>query len=185
MNPYTLKAILKVRNLKSSDLSKRTGISKQLLSHWFAQRNSTLNIHSKNLTKLAAGLGLTVDALSRPMPILEDGAERNALETNLNWDRIYPDLESLIRGILRNEDPALARIVQVYGLFQAEKIIGKIVWKKFPHYKSKMSLAQRKQNEILWNLHKSKNLELMQLAKEQPPPPLAKIVKSLKKTQTK
>lgn len=155
MNPYTLKAILKVRGLKAADLSKSTGISKQLLSHWFAQKDLSLNIHSKNLTKLASGLGLSVDALSSPMPILEDGTERKALETNLLWDRIYPDLESLIRGILRHEETALARIVQIYGLFQAEKIIGKIVWKKFPSYKSKMSPVQRKQSEVLWNLYNS------------------------------
>lgn len=157
MNGTTLKALLRVRGLTQSDLAKMAGVSRQAVSHWFHQSDPNINVHSKTLQQIAASFGVTTDMLSRSLPILSDGDKRKTLETNILWDRLYPDLESFISGLFRGQQAALARLVQIYGLYTSEKIVGKIVWKKFHEYKLKMALAQRRQCEIIWNLHKNQD----------------------------
>ncbi len=155
MCPATLRALLKIRGMRQSKLAQETGISRQIVSYWVTHNAPEVNVHSKNLGKVASCLGVTTDMLARPLPLLTDEPERKRIETALLWDRLYPDLESFVSGLLRSELSSLARLVQVYGIIQSEKVIGKVVLERFPQFKFKIAPAQRKQAEILWTFLKN------------------------------
>lgn len=135
--------------MSQSDLARAAQVSRQTVSHWFQQKGS-INLYAKNLSALAKSLGVTAEVLSNPLPVLEEALERKKWETDLLWDKLYPDLESFIGALIRGQKQALARLVQVTGLYRAEKIAGKKVWDKFPEYKALIHPASRKLNEILW-----------------------------------
>jgi transcriptional regulator with XRE-family HTH domain len=154
MDISTLKTVAKVKGFNQSELAKLAGVSRQTVSHWFQQDTAELNLHAKNLTRLAGALRVTVDELLKPLPIQPGTQDWKRLQNELLWDRLYPDLESFISGLIRGQSVALARLTQIYGLHQAAKIAGRQVWKKFPKFKNQMAHAPRKAAEVIWNLQK-------------------------------
>lgn len=151
MRSDTLKFYAGVRGMRQADLAKRVGVSRQLVSHWFGQAPSLeQNIYSSHLVRLAEALGVSMEALQGPPPL--DSSQRDLAVTQLLWDRLYPSLEDFARALARGSLDALARSVQVYGLYGAEKLAGKKVWKKFPLYKQKIHPAYRGRAEVIWNL---------------------------------
>lgn len=156
MNIQTLKSLARVRGLSQSDLARAAGVSRQTVSFWFSQTGD-VNLFAKNLERLAEFLGVAVEDLSRPLPILGNAEERNRWATDLLWDRLYPDLEKFVDGLIRGQPEALARLVQVCGLYQSEKIAGKQIWRKFPVYRRHIHPAYRRQAEVVWKTAKSLN----------------------------
>jgi len=153
VNAQTLKVLCQYSGLSQAELARRTKISRQAVSLWFKKEND-INIQSKNQEALAHALGISQDKLSMPLPILDDPLKTNALETELLWDYLYPDLISYLKALLNGHSQAMARLVQVYGFFAAEKIIGKAVWSKFAKYKKYIHPAYRKKLEIIWKTQK-------------------------------
>jgi transcriptional regulator with XRE-family HTH domain len=149
MNSATLKSLVLARGLSQADLARVVGVSRQTVSHWFSKARE-VNLYSSHLKKIANGLGVSVETLSRPLPVLAVAGEREKWEADLLWDKLYPNLESFLAGCVRGQPPALARLVQVCGLYQSHKIAGKQVWRKFPDFKRFIHPAYRQALEVVW-----------------------------------
>jgi hypothetical protein len=102
------------------------------------------------------------------------------LRTRYLWDRLYPDIDGFAIAIGRFEPPAVARLVEVDGLYAAEKILGRRVWKRFDQFKQLIHTVRRQQLEglVRWRetqLHASDKLD-----RKQPVGPLGDLVRRLK-----
>ena len=154
MNLTTLTTYTRIRGFSQSELARRSGISRQVVSQWFQRAagvpDSIANVYSKNQEAVARSLGLKASDLSERLPVLSDPTERRRVETSLLWDHLFPDLETYVSALIRRDLSAMARLVQVYGLYAAEKILGRVIIKRFPVYKSKIHPAARRNLEILW-----------------------------------
>jgi transcriptional regulator with XRE-family HTH domain len=147
----SLKFYAAAQGIRQAELARRAGVSRQLVSHWFRHTpGSSLNIRSDHLRRLAEALGVSMEALQKPPPL--STLQRQIATAELLWDHLYPSLEDFARALVRGHPDALARAVQVYGLFGGEKLAGKRIWKKFPLFKQKIHPAYRKKAEIIWNL---------------------------------
>ncbi len=159
MNAGTLKSYCDIVGLTQSELARRAGVSRQLVSQWFKEADrdgaSDVNVYSRNQERLGAVLGVAPSELATALPILSVAAERKSLETLLLWDRLYPALEPFLSGLVRGQPDALARLVQVFGLYGAAKSAGQIVWDRFPRYKMKIHPAVRKRSEVIWTHHQT------------------------------
>lgn len=151
----TLKFLMRVRGLNQSQLARLVDLSRQNVSRWFSLHTKTINLHSRNLQSLANALNVSIESLCRPLPIAENPEERRSIETELLWDHLYPNLESFLSAALRSNPAALARLVQVYGMYGSEKIIGKQVWSRFPQYERFLPNSIRTQTKVLW-MHQTK-----------------------------
>jgi transcriptional regulator with XRE-family HTH domain len=160
MNIGTLVTLMRARGLNQTDVARLAGVSRQAVSLWFRKRGSdvgTINLHSRTQTALARALGVPVDALTRHPPSLPPDATRQ-VESEVLWDCFYPSLTEFAAALVRGELPALARLVQAYGLFRAARIAGKRVWKKFPDYKRYIEPRQREEWSRIWALQKNLGL---------------------------
>ena len=153
-----LRAYLNVRHMSQSELARRAGVSRQTVSSWLQSDAGELNIYTDHLKGIALALGINTEDLTKPLPVISDQKSFIEIETELLWDHLYSNIEFFISALLRGQSEAMARLVQTYGLYQSEKIIGRAVWDKFQKYKSKIHPAMRKQSEIIWNLNKSQIL---------------------------
>lgn len=158
----TLKVIAKMRGLSQSDLAKMAGLSRQAVSLWFKktknQRQVEINLQTKHLQKLSQSLHIRIDDLMNVLPCLDDLSYMESCQTSLLWDHLYPSVEDFVISLVRHEPRAMGRLVEIFGLFQAEKLIGNSVWKNFHKYKKHIHPIRRKECEHLWNLQKNLNL---------------------------
>jgi len=154
MNATTLKALADSRGLNQSEIAQLAGVSRQRVSQWFQTRltGALVNLHSRNLKALADGLKVSVDELLMPLPLLEDPPKAQRETVKLLWDRLYPDLTSFAIDVGRGRSQALARLVEVYGLYAAARMAGNSVWKNFPKYSKYIPPVRRKELEVLWKL---------------------------------
>lgn len=152
MNARTLAAFLKARGLSPAELARRVGVTRQAVSLWF--REEQANLQGRHLIRLGEELGVPVEVLVRPLPCFEPETHARLLATLL-WDRLYPDLDDFAVALLASEPRALGRFVEVYGLFAAEKTLGKSVWKNFSEYARTIHPARRRELETLWKWHES------------------------------
>lgn len=160
MDCFALRSLLKLRGLSQSDLARIAGVSRQAVSAWFknGRDNQPINLHSANLQKLCDGLNIRMESLLKPSLLVSDPKKREDLEASLLWDRLFPDLEGFIVALVRKDLRALARLVQVYGLFQAQAVIDPSVWKRFHRYKKNLHPVRREECERIWNLQKNLGL---------------------------
>jgi transcriptional regulator with XRE-family HTH domain len=152
MHIQTLKAVATIRNLNQSDLARAAGVSRQRISQWLhhAPVDGFVNIQTKHLMSIAAALGILPGVLLRPLPLLCDEQGLQGETARLLWDKLYPDLTSLLVAALDRQPQALARVVQVYGLFASAKLFGGRVWRDFDTYKQFIHPVRRKELECLW-----------------------------------
>ncbi|HPI39976.1 MAG TPA: helix-turn-helix transcriptional regulator [Pseudobdellovibrionaceae bacterium] len=157
MNANTLFSYIEIKGIRPAQLARRVGISRQTLSEWKkkSKTNSNINIYSQTQEKLAFELGLRYEDLNRAIEVLENKNLRKEIETELFWDKLYKNIESFSSAVIRGQPEALARLVQVYGLYASAKIAGNQIWDKFHLYKNKIHPAYRKQAEVLWKLAQS------------------------------
>lgn len=151
MKIQTLKSLAKFKGIRQADIASMAGVSRQAVNKWWSSGEQDLNVLSKNQERLAEFFNVPMGALSVDMPIVSNESERTKLETQLLWDKSYPDLECFARGLVLGHHDALARLAQVFGLFAAEKIAGQQIWKKFPKYKNKIHPGRRRTLEVIWN----------------------------------
>lgn len=152
LDTRTLEALLKVRGLTYAELARRLGVSRQAVSLWFKRERAELK--SRHLVGLSEVLGVPVEDLVRPLPCFD--AETHAeLRATLLWDRLYPDLDDFAIALIGSERRAVARLVEVYGLFASEKLLGASVWEDFPNYKRYIHPVRRRELETLWTWHES------------------------------
>lgn len=152
MNARTLSTLMQVRGLSQSDLARRAGVTRQAASLWLRSDDpDQVNVQSRHLEKLSRALSVSMDELARPLPALADAATRGSLETALLWDRLFPSLDDFAIAAARGEARALARLVQVYGLYAAERMAGRRVWTGFARYKRHIHPVRRRELERLWD----------------------------------
>jgi transcriptional regulator with XRE-family HTH domain len=157
MQAETLKAVAVMKHLSQSDLARAAGVSRQRVSQWFleADADGFINIQMKHARLLSAALKIDLDTLTKKLPLLNNDQRHRHETANLLWDRLYPDVVSLFAAAMNGERDALARVVQVYGLYEAAKFLGERVWKEFPHYKSFLKPVRRIQLEALCQYRQS------------------------------
>lgn len=153
MQVRTLEALLKARGLSRSELACRVGVTRQAVSLWFQKEDA--NLHGRHLVRLSEVLGVPVEDLVQPLPCFEPGVH-SRLQAALLWDRLYPDLDDFAIALNASDPRALGRFVEVYGLFAAEKTVGKSVWSDFPNYRKHIHPARRRELETLWAWNKSR-----------------------------
>lgn len=149
MQKQTFQAYLKASGLSQSQLARRVGVSRQAVSLWFRQQGAQINIHGPHLVRLGRALRATVEQLSKTLPCL-DAATRGQLRATLLWDRLFPDLDDLAVAANAGDPRAIGRLVQVYGIYACERMLGPSVWEEFPRYKRYIHLARRCQLEALY-----------------------------------
>jgi transcriptional regulator with XRE-family HTH domain len=149
----TLAALLKARRLSRADLARRVGLSRQAVSLWF--RSDRANVQGSHLVQLSEVLGVPMEDLGRPLPCF-DPESHGQLKASLLWDSLYPDLDEFALALDAGEPRALARFVQVYGLYAAESAVGTVAWRAFPTYKRHIHPVRRQQLEALWAWHESR-----------------------------
>lgn len=157
MHPQVLDFYIKTSNKTQSQLAREAQVSRQAVSNWLrtpAERE--INLQSKHLQALAKALDVSINKLLDPPAFLSNSKSMEATNTLLNWDRLYPDLISFFIALSKNESVAVARFVQIYGLYESWKILGNIVWDEFLNYKRHIHPAIRKGLEAIWQLRMMK-----------------------------
>lgn len=152
MQAETLKAIATMKRLNQSDLARAAGVTRQRVSQWYeeADADDVINARMSHVMRLASTLGVDVGMLTRKLPLLDDPPRLKRETTRLLWDRLYPNIVALFEAALSGEKDALARVVQVYGLYEGARLFGERAWRDFPRYKSLLKPARRTQLELLW-----------------------------------
>lgn len=146
MNVETLTALLKARGWTQAELARRVGVSRQAVSLWL-RGAGTVRVRGEHLILVSRALSVPVEVLVHPLPGL--GEEAEAERVALLWDRLYPDLVDFAIAAGRFEPKAVGRLVEVFGLYAAERILGASVWKKFDDFKRFIHPARRRQLETL------------------------------------
>lgn len=155
MDKLSFTRICAYAGCSQAEIARKTGLSRQAVSLWSNYNASFVPIRSDHLLKLADCLEVSADTLLRPLAS-EDWWNRQSAE--LLWDRLYPNLSEFLRALVRSEDRAVGRLVDIYGLFAAEKIIGKQVWISFSTYSRWIPPLRRKELEILCQTQKDLQL---------------------------
>ena len=146
---------MKARGISQSELARRVGVSRQAVSLWLRQAGQ-VNVRARHLLRVSSALGVSAEELVESLPCCEPD-RRDTLRTRYLWDRLYPDIDDFAIALNRNEPKALARLVEIEGLYRAEKVLGARVWKQFEDYKRHIHPARRLQLEVLcaWRSHRT------------------------------
>lgn len=150
MNMATLKSLSKIKGTRQADVAAMAGVSRQAVHRWWNADQASVEVLAGTQKRLADSFGLSMEVLSEKLPVVSNPSLRKKLEAQLLWDKLYPDLEHFVRGIVVGNLDALARLTQVFGFFAAEKIAGIKVWRRFPQYKNKIHPGRRRTLEIIW-----------------------------------
>jgi hypothetical protein len=153
MNTTALKAIAQLKLKNQSDIARAAGVTRQRVSQWFKEASPSgfVNIETKHLRSLCESFRIDVKDLLVALPGTTEVAAWQREETKLNWDKLYPDVISLLVAAVQGSPDAVARVVQEYGLFEASKLFGKSIWTHFPTYKRLMKPNRRKDLELIWH----------------------------------
>lgn len=162
-----LKLFLKLNQFSQSELARLAQVSRQAVSKWFLN-SSQLGLEP--LWNISKNTGVPIDALAKLFmhksvlfETLE--AKKKELMTDLLWDKLYPSLDAFFIALANNEMRAIARLVQVYGLFESAQIVRKSrktkqnpIWAKFHEYKKYIHPVRRKELDKLWTIQKNLRL---------------------------
>jgi transcriptional regulator with XRE-family HTH domain len=156
MDAQSLRTISKLRRKSQSDLARMAGVSRQAVSHWFsASSDFEINVRTPHLRRLCEALHVKAEDLLQPLPVLNDAEAVRQYEASLLWDHLYSCLADFSVALVRGESVALARLVQVFGIYRAAKIVGgPKIWDRFPEYKRHIRPVRREQIERVWNLRR-------------------------------
>ncbi len=159
MNVQTLYTLLELKQISAAQLANKAGISRKTLSAWKSKalksNNPKINVYSHIQNQIETALKISPGILERSLIIHTDKKTNDSLTTQLLWDQLYFSIEIFILALLKGHPKAIARLVQVFGIYASYKLLGIVVWKKFPQYKAFIHPAYRKKTEVLWNLEQS------------------------------
>ena len=151
-----LKVLMLKRNFNSVQISKMADISKQAVSLWFKSGNFFIDLKISHLLRLCKALNVTLQYMVSPLPLIENKNSEQRSMTLFCWERLYPSFLEFIIAVIKKEHKAIARLVQIYGLYKASKICGSVIWKDFKEYKKYIHPIKRKECEFIWNFHQSR-----------------------------
>lgn len=149
MNLQTLKNLSVSNKVSKSQLARLAGISSAAVTQWFRKGRETAwaNIETNTLKHLSEGLGLSPEVfLKPPLPL-------GPLKTRFLWDALYPNMEEFVGALLQGRGKALARLLQILGFHEAQKVVGRKIVTRFQDYKKYLKPIRRKQLELLWPLY--------------------------------
>jgi len=157
MNRYALKLLMLTAGLNQSDIAEAAGVTRQAVSLWLGgcDGDREINIKTKNLIRLADNLSVDLRDILMSVKISEDTEYMRQMKACLLWDRLYPSLESFLIDVSRGKNVALARLVQVFGLYESSRIAGKKIWKNFNRFKKYINPVRRRECENIWNIRKN------------------------------
>ena len=139
--------------MSQAELARRVGVSRQAVSRWF-QKVGQASLRSPHFLRLADALDAPVEELAQPLPCL--GREGARLRATLLWDGLCPDLDDFAIAVNRGDPGAIARLLEVYGLYSTAKMIGDRVWDDFPRYARYLHPERRRQLESLFEWHRGR-----------------------------
>lgn len=144
------------KGLKRADVARMAGVSRAAVTKWFREGEKTgwANVETKTLRNLAQGFKLDPGLFLKPRDNL------SPMKPRYLWDNLYPNMESFVKAVSENRTPALARLVQILGFYDALQIAGNKMIRQFPKYKKFIHPARRKQLELLWPLYGTKKNHL-------------------------
>lgn len=158
MNPRTLKALMKARGISQSELARRLKISRQAVSLWLKQPDQAeTGIRDRHLMRLAQAFDLPAEHLTEPLLCFEPGNHSRLMAIYL-WDRLFEDLDDFAIAVNARDPRAVARLVQVGGLYAAEKMLGDWVWDALDDYGRHMHPVRRQQLETLARWHSNRKV---------------------------
>lgn len=150
MNVETVKTLARLKGIRQADVAAMAGVSRQAVHRWWSSEQVNIEVLAGSQKQLAESFGVSMGLLSEKLPVVSNRKLKKALQTQLLWDKLYPDIEHFVRALVVGNLDALARLTQVFGFFAAEKIAGSKVWTNFPKYKSKIHPARRRMLEMIW-----------------------------------
>lgn len=142
--------IMNLRKMNAAQLARACHVSRAAVTKWFSGRESFVNVETKTARTLAQVLGVPLAQLFEPIATLSQ------FHTAFLWDCLYPSMEKFTLAVMLGDLVAMARFVQVAGLFKAEAVFGKKIITSFPKYKHYIKPVRRKSLETIWPLLVSK-----------------------------
>ena len=146
------------RNLSPAKIEAQSAVPRRQIARWLRTSESSINISSKHLLMLSEGLNVKPSFFREEHSEMSDREYLGYLKAALLWDGIYPNLPRFLRGVIKLESKATARLVEIYGLFESAHIIGESVWQEFPEYKRRIPPKRRSELERLWKRQKELGL---------------------------
>ena len=145
---------MSARKLTMAQVARLAHVKRQAVFKWFKSADNYCNIRSQNLYQLAKGLNLSTDLLLEPLP----WPDFKIIQAECLWDGLYATVEDFFVALVNFHYPAVARLVQSYGMFRAARILGEKVWWDFAEYKKYLLPKRREHCENLWKLQKDLRL---------------------------
>jgi transcriptional regulator with XRE-family HTH domain len=154
VNVLALKLVAKLQGLSQSRISELAHVSRQRVSQWFTQTEEFVNIGSISAGHLAKQLNISCDMLLYSLPGL---LQLHQTQAAYLWDQLFPDIETFIVAVMKNDLRAMARVVEVHGLYGGADVLGEIVWTAFDKYKRYLPPKKRQSMEAVWRFRQSIN----------------------------
>ena len=148
MYANTLRVILSLKNMKPAELARLAGITRQAVSKWF-NASKQINAEWITITKVAGALQIAPSILSKDLFQSLSAENKLTYHSLLLWDHLFDSIESFAIALTKKDAKAVGRYVQVFGIFAAEKIFGKWVFKKFRQYSPYIHPVRRRELEKL------------------------------------
>lgn len=145
-----LKYISSLKGLKPADLARKAGVSRAAVSRWFREGEKTgfVNAETKTLCYLSQNINVP------PQFFFEDMPDLKPESTLFLWDHLYPDMTAFVCALIKGDREAVARLVQVLGLYESEMILGKKIILDFQAYRKYLHPARVRQLEAVWHLYR-------------------------------
>ena len=155
---FNLRLLIKLRRWNYSNLARQIGVSRQAVAMWFnssGPKATRTPMSISSLLILSKKLGLKLSVLIEPFPGLSDPQWVAQTKASLLWDQLYEDMTSFVLALYFFEEKAVARYVQVYGLYPSANILGNRIWKDFDHYKKHLHPTRRNECEKICQIRQN------------------------------
>jgi len=152
--PTNIAYLLKLRNWNQAQLAQKLGLSRQAVSKWLqADFKTSPKVSLNSMLKLCELLNIGWNDLSKPLFEGDEVEWKKRLRVSLLWDHLYSDVDEFLLALYFFEPRAVARYVQVYGLYQSANTLGDRVWKDFDLYKNYLHPVRRNECEKICQIH--------------------------------
>lgn len=142
--------LMNLRKINGAQLARRCHVSRAAVTKWFSGDDNFVNVETKTARSIAQVLDVPLSCLFEP---IDDLSRFHVL---FLWDSLFPSMAAFVLALVSRTPVAMARFVQVVGLFKAEAVFGKKIISAFPKYKQYIKPARRKSLEVIWPLLVSK-----------------------------
>lgn len=141
------------KSLNQATIAELASVSRASVTKWFQEGEGRdwVNVETKTIIQLAEALKISPEYFLKPLSNLD------VYETRFLWDHLYPDMGTFLKALQERRLVALARLVQVLGLYAAVQVLGQVILKKFWDYAKYIKPSHRRSLETLWPLYHSQS----------------------------